>query len=155
MDKKYELAKGMLDEYLRQHQRKKTPERDAILQAACAINGFFTLQQLREQMEATCPFAVSRATIYNTIRLLTELGLLACHKLHGTANYVVVVGGEGKCYQLCTLCGSVREFSSPPVVNAVMQSKIKRFRQEGFSLYVYGLCSSCQARQSRRKGRTP
>ena len=67
MDKKYELAKGMLDEYLRQHQRKKTPERDAILQAACAINGFFTLQQLREQMEQYQAYDSLTARLFRVI----------------------------------------------------------------------------------------
>jgi hypothetical protein len=28
---------------------------------------------------------------------------------------------------------------------------LKRFRKDGFTLYIYGVCSSCQARMTRRK----
>jgi Fur family ferric uptake transcriptional regulator len=49
------------------------------------------------------------------------------------------------------MCGKVTEVKSPEIIMAVDNMRLKRFRKDGFTLYVYGVCSSCQTKISRRK----
>jgi Fur family ferric uptake transcriptional regulator len=49
------------------------------------------------------------------------------------------------------MCGKVTEFKSQAIANAIDELKLNRFRKEGYSLYVYGICSVCQGKITRRK----
>ena len=49
------------------------------------------------------------------------------------------------------MCGKVTEFKSIAVTRAINGVQSKRFRKDGFSLYVYGVCSTCQAKMTRQK----
>jgi len=40
--------------------------------------------------------------------------------------------------------------SSPEITQAINDLHLKRFRKDGFTLYVYGICSTCQARITRQ-----
>jgi Fur family ferric uptake transcriptional regulator len=61
-------VREILDNYLELRNHRKTPERYAILDAVYSIKGHFSLEQLSETLLAN-NFRVSRATLYNTIRL--------------------------------------------------------------------------------------
>ena len=57
-----------LTNYLEENKLRKTPERYAILDAIFDFNGHFTLEELESKMEIK-NFRVSRATLYNAIKL--------------------------------------------------------------------------------------
>jgi Fur family ferric uptake transcriptional regulator len=40
---------------------------------------------------------------------------------------------------------------SPEIIEAVENMHLKRFRKDGFTLYVYGVCSTCQTKMTKRK----
>ena len=44
-------------------------------------------------------------------------------------------------------------FNSSKIRAAVEETHLRRFRKEGYSLYVYGVCSSCQAKITRQKNK--
>jgi Fur family ferric uptake transcriptional regulator len=52
---------------------------------------------------------------------------------------------------MCTVCGKVTEVRSPEIAQAIDELRLKRFRKDGFTLYVYGICSTCQAKLTRQK----
>ena len=62
------VAKGVLTSYLERNGCRKTPERYAILEAAYDMGSYFTLEGLSDKL-AESHFNVSRATLYNTMRL--------------------------------------------------------------------------------------
>lgn len=130
---------------------RKTPERFAILDAACSMGGHFTIDELAARLSAENRFHVSRATLYNTLRLFVAMRLVVRHRFMGATRYEVCQGG-GHCHQVCTVCGAVADVASPEVGAAVDGLRLQRFRKDGYSLYVYGVCSACQARLTRRKG---
>jgi Fur family ferric uptake transcriptional regulator len=45
----------------------------------------------------------------------------------------------------------VTEVKSPEIAEAINQMHLKRFRKDGFTLYIYGICSTCQASITRQK----
>ena len=135
----------ILDSYLETNRHRKTPERYAILNAVYSIDGHFTLDELGERLAEEYRFPVSRATLYNTLRLFMELRLVIRHRFVGSTRYEACLGQDSHCHQICTVCGKVTEVRSPEITRAIDAMHLKRFRKDGYSLYVYGICSTCQA----------
>lgn len=143
-------VQGILTSYLELNNLRKTPERYAILDAVYNINGHFTLDELSNILEEE-NFRVSRATLYNTMKLFIELRLVIRHRFIGQTKYEACYHNENHIHQVCTLCGSVTEVNSAEITNAIGGTKLRRFRKDGFTLYIYGVCSMCQARITRKK----
>ena len=141
----------ILDSYLEMNNHRKTPERYAILNAVYSMNGHFTLDELGEKLAKENKFPVSRATLYNTLNLFMELRLVIRHRFQGTTKYEACYDNNSHCHQMCTVCGKVTEIVSPEINEAIDQLHLKRFRKDGFTLYIYGICSTCQGRLTRQK----
>ena len=150
-DKKLVAVERILDNYLEMNNHRKTPERYTILKAIYGINGHFTLEELNERLTKELNFPVSRATLYNTLNLFLELRLVIRHRFQGTTKYEACYDNNSHCHQICTMCGKVTEVKSPEIIMAVENIRLKRFRKDGFTLYIYGVCSSCQTKLTRRK----
>jgi Fur family ferric uptake transcriptional regulator len=147
-------AERILDNYMAMSNHRKTPERYAILRAVYSIDGHFTLDELGEKLAEEYKFPVSRATLYNTLNLFLELRLVIRHRFQGTTKYESCYAGTGHCHQICTVCGKVTEVKVPVITETIDQIHLKRFRKDGFSLYIYGICSTCQSAITRKTKKT-
>lgn len=143
-------VRQLLDDYLETNNLRRTPERYAILDAVYSIRGHFSLEEL-DQYLVEHDFRVSRATLYNNLRLFRKLRLVVCHRLPGGAVYESCCDNKNQCHQICTVCGKVSEVNAPSVAEAVNETKLRRFKKDGFTLYIYGVCSTCQALMTRKK----
>ena len=141
----------ILDSYLEMNNHRKTPERYAILDAVYSTVGHFTLDELGEKLVKEYKFPVSRATLYNTLNLFMELRLVIRHRFQGTTKYEACYDNNSHCHQMCTVCGKVTEVRSLEITQAIEELHLKRFRKDGFTLYIYGICSTCQAKLTRLK----
>ncbi len=146
-------VRQILTSYLELSNRRKTPERYAVLDAVYSIGGHFTLEELGVKLANDVHFTVSRATLYNTLRLFMELRLVIRHRFQGTTRYEACYDNDSHCHQICTVCGKVTEVKSPEIMAAVNGLQMKKFRKDGFTLYIYGVCRSCQTRQARQKNK--
>ena len=147
-----EKVRGILDSYLEINNHRKTTERFATLDAVYDMQGHFSLEELREKMSKD-NFRVSRATLYNTMRLFIELRLVVRHRFIGQTKYEGCYNNDEHIHQICTVCGAVTEIESTPITTAIAETKFTRFRKDGFSLYIYGICSRCQAALSRQRSK--
>lgn len=143
-------VRDILTSYLIQSNRRKTSERYAILDAVYGADGHFSLDELSAMLEKQ-NFRVSRATLYNTMRLFIELRLVVRHRFIGQTKYEACYLGGNHLHQVCTVCGGVTEVNSPEIIAAVSSTKLHRFHADGFTLYIYGVCSSCQTKLSRQR----
>lgn len=150
-DSVLQAVEGILSHYLETNKHRKTPERYAILRAVYAIDGHFTLDELGEKLTEEYRFPVSRATLYNTLNLFMELRLVIRHRFQGTTKYEACYADDSHCHQICTVCGRVTEVRSPEIAETIERMRLKRFRKDGFTLYIYGVCSTCQASITRQK----
>ena len=146
-----EAVERILDSYLEVNNHRKTPERYTILRAVYNTEGHFTLDELGERLSTEYRFPVSRATLYNTLNLFMELRLVIRHRFQGTTKYEACYDNNSHCHQMCTVCGKVCEVRSPEIVEAIDALRLKRFRKDGFTLYIYGICSTCQGKLTRQK----
>jgi len=105
---------------------------------------------LGDKLSREYNFPVSRATLYNTLKLFIELRLVVRHRFQSTTKYEACYDKDSHSHQVCTMCGKVSEVKAPQVVEAINSMQTRRFRKDGFTLYIYGVCSSCQAKLSRQ-----
>ena len=147
-----QTVRDILTTYLEANKHRKTPERYAILDAVYDIEGHFTLEQLGASLERQ-NFRVSRATLYNTMRLFIRLRLVVRHRFTGNTVYEACYNNESHCHQICTICGSVTEVNSKVLEDAIDVIHLKRFRKDGYTLYIYGVCTTCQTRLSRQRNK--
>ena len=145
-------ARQTLTNYLEENNRRKTPERYAILDAIYKMDGHFTLEELGVRMEQD-NFRVSRATLYNAVKLFLKLRLVVRHHFQQEVKYEACFMTDNHCHQICTVCGKVQEVANSSLWTLLEGVKLKRFHQIGYSLYFYGVCSTCQARITRKRGR--
>ncbi len=151
MDKKIKMkVRELLTNYLNSNRLRKTPERYAILDAVYDIGGHFSLEQLGVYLTQK-NFVVSRGTLYNTMHLFMELRLVTCHRFGDGTKYEACYANDGHCHQICTVCGKVTEINSSKIVKAIDEIRFNRFRKDGFTLYIYGVCTNCQLNVSRKK----
>lgn len=127
---------------------RKTPERFALLDKALQISGHFGADALYEIMEKA-GYHVSRATVYNTLELLVDCGLLNRH-LFGTRKNFYEVAMGSHYHLVCTACGKIKEIEEEQL------SHINSLNLDGFqptycSTTVYGICGDCRQKKDKPK----
>ena len=150
-DSALSAVERILDGYLEMNNHRKTPERYTILRAVYNFNGHFSLEELSNKLSTEYEFPVSRATLSNTLNLFLELRLVVRHRFQGSTKYEACYDNTSHSHQICTVCGKVTEIKSVELNNAIDNMHFKRFRKDGFTLYIYGICSTCQARLTKKK----
>lgn len=136
-------VKEIFTEYLTLHKHRKTPERYAILDHIYSTKGHFDMDSLYNSMIEE-NFRVSRATLYNTIDLLLECGLVVKHQFgENVSKYERAYGNENHNHIICTSCGRVWETKNGDLFTPTQQKKIKKFTVHYYSMYIYGICNKC------------
>ena len=137
------------NEYLDAHNLRKTAERYVILNRIMNINGHFTIEELQQMLDSDC-FRVSRSTVYNTVELLIEAKMLRRHVFEGMqAQYERITMPHT--HLICTTCGKVKEVRDPNFAAFMNARRFNAFNTDHYSLYVYGVCSTCARRLKRAK----
>lgn len=137
--------------YLNLHKHRKTPERFAILDHIYSIKSHFDVDDLFQAMNAS-NFRVSRATLYNTINLLLECGLLIKHQFGSNiAQFERVYGNDSHDHFICTTCGKVKEYKNNGASSVLNQKRRIRFQISFCSTYIYGTCAKCMKNEQSAK----
>lgn len=140
-----QLLRSQLTDFLHSHHLRKTPERYAILEKAVELSAHFGVDQLYNAME-TAGYHVSRATVYNTLELLCQAGILNRHIFAtNQARYEVARGSH--LHLICRQCGKIREVDEPELTSRLLTDAYDRFQPEYSSTIVYGICSDCLSKK--------
>lgn len=127
--------------FLNEKKLRKTPERFAILRKALEMNSHFEVDALHAAIEGD-GYHVSRATVYNTVELLEDAGILRKLSLgHSTAVYEL--HRDNHIHLMCRRCGKIWETESPQITASLMRLRSESFMPESSEVTVYGLCSEC------------
>ena len=126
-----------------------TPQRRLILQVLEESNGHLDADVLYDRVKARDP-VVSLATVYRTLAVLREIGLVEEHRLGQDHGHYEAVREEPHYHFTCLRCGKVIEFDT----SLVPQVEQELCEQEGVHvisthLHVSGYCAQCQGTADR------
>lgn len=119
-----------------------TSQRRAIVHHLAERGGHWTPTELRTAITGSFPMA-SRATVYTTLALLRDLGVL---------QEVLVPGGELRFdtnpaphhHFLCRSCGWLEDLPDPSLAVRFLRHEEPPFRIERFTVIAEGLCGRCR-----------
>ncbi len=132
-------VKDRFIEFLEIHQQRKTPERFAILDEIYSNKEHFDVETLFEHMKDR-NYRVSRATVYNTLDLLLECGLVIKHQFgKNISRYERAYGFRQHDHMICNICHDVFEFCDPRIQQIrTTMGELMQFEITNHSLYLFG-----------------
>ncbi len=136
-----------LKEDLKEKGYKLTPQRRAIVDTIISNEGsHLTVEEIYDQVKKDCP-EIGLATVYRTIVLLEELGIICKLDLNdGCSRYELVHEDETHRHHhlICTKCGKVIEVEGDLLesLESDIENKYK-FKIEDHSVKFFGICEEC------------
>ncbi len=97
--------------FLKARRLKYTPERADILDAIIEREGLFEVEELMHEMRQR-GYRVSKATVYRTIKLLQDAGIITQALFDARhAHYQLIYGKQPRDYMVCMKTGRIVEFA--------------------------------------------
>ena len=121
-----------------------TSSRQKIVRALLGCGGHVTADGLLEEVHGI-DTTVGRMTVYRTLELLSELGLIRpVYQGTGAAHYILLDGGHHH-HLICSGCDAVIEFEECGLqeVGKLLAERFD-FAIEGHMVEFYGRCQNCQ-----------
>jgi len=134
--------------YLRDRSLPVTRQRLAVAQAIFFAGDHVSAEDIAGRV-AKGGGPVGTATVYRTLELLVESGLVTEHDFgEGFKRYEPGLGGGGgepHEHCICSSCGAVTEFSNDRLERMIaLLAEEVEFRPHRHRLEIYGLCRRCQ-----------
>jgi Fur family ferric uptake transcriptional regulator len=134
-------------EFLKRRGLKTTRERTALFEEIFSTHLHFDAEDLVSRMRERGK-KISRATVYRTLDLLYECGLVGRVRLNEEKyRYERQMQGEHHDHLVCTVCGKIIEFVEPKI--EVLQEDICTrygFYPTSHSHQIRGICADCRER---------
>lgn len=148
-DKSRAKANELFTQFLEKNQMRDTRERRAILGKVFDIQGHFTADELYESLMDE-GFHVARSTVYTTVGLLVDCGILREHYIRSSAmQYERRIGVGQHFHLICTQCGRVRQLKDQGLSKLLGYGRFPSFVASDVELYIYGKCTKCRRQQRR------
>jgi Fur family ferric uptake transcriptional regulator len=142
-------GRAALQAHLERLGLKHSRQRDLVADAFYALGGHVSVDQVVAAARRADP-RISVATVYRTMKLLSECGLAVPRQFDGTqTRYEPAEGRPHHDHLICTRCGAIEEFAERRIEH--LQSRVaeeRGFEVVSHKLELYGRCAGC-----RRAGR--
>ena len=140
------MGKERLIAQLRKRGFKLTPQRLAVIELL-ERRGHYTAEEIYERLRERHPM-LSRATVYNTLEVLKELGEVSELKIKP---HIVIYDTEPEPHYhfYCRGCGEVVDIEPLPecdpgeLAARLSEGPLRGYKIEGVEVYLHGLCPKC------------
>ena len=139
-------------DYLETQQLRSTRQRDIVAKTFFALDGHVNVDELLAHARRESP-RLGYATVYRTLKLLTECGL-AAERRFGNDSRVYETAGDTAHHDhlICVECGHVLEFENEEIEK--LQEKVAR--RLGFEIAwhaheLYGRCRDCRRKTGKKQ----
>jgi Fur family ferric uptake transcriptional regulator len=144
------------EQYLQKKDLRLTDARAAIVEAALARKGHYPIEDLIADLKAR-GIRGSKATVYRTLPLLAEAGILQPAIVAGdTKSYETTFGVDHHDHLVCARCGKVVEFGFEAF--EILQRELAGrygFRLERHHHELVGTCPECLAKEGGKPEEPP
>jgi Fur family ferric uptake transcriptional regulator len=136
-----------LEAYMTRRGLRSTEQRRVIIDTFFGATEHITIDTLLREVRAV-DARVGYATVYRTMKLLTESGVVQEHKFgDGFTRYELSDDDAHHDHLICMECGKITEFEE----DAIEELQAKIAKRHGFLVRahkheMYGVCSDCQAK---------
>ena len=138
-------------EYLLRHRLKTTQQRETIVEQFLRSTGHVSIEDLLARVRKRNP-GVGYATVYRTLKLLTECGLAAPRQFgDGQTRYEVADDiAHHHDHLICLQCGLILEFENQEIerLQEEMAARLGGFKVVRHKLELYGLCPKAMGQKN-------
>ena len=144
--------RGILYEHMEKRGLRSTEQRKVIVETFFNAPHHISIEELLAEVRKDDP-RVGYATVYRTLKLLTECGVAFERKFgDGLTRYELADESSHHDHLICVECGKIVEFEEPKIEE--LQERIAA--RYGFVLKthkheMYGSCADCTAKATRRR----
>jgi len=145
-----EHFRALLHEHMEKRGLRKTEQRNVIVETFFQSPHHISIEELLAEVRQKDP-RVGYATVYRTLKLLTECGVAFERKFgDGLTRYELADESSHHDHLICVECGKIIEFEEPQIEE--LQERIAA--RYGFILKthkheMYGTCAECAAKTAR------
>jgi len=120
-----------------------TPQRQAIVSEVMQAQGHISPAAVARRVQSRMP-GVNPSTVYRTLAMLEEMGILSHAHLEGGAEYHRA-GEGGHVHLTCSRCGAEDDLSLAEAESLeLLIRKHRGFRPDLTHFAISGLCAACQ-----------
>ncbi|RPH43991.1 MAG: transcriptional repressor [Planctomycetota bacterium] len=145
-----------IEEYMKTHGLKLTGPRKRVVQKLLSVKGHVAADDIIELLRRD-KTPVSKATVYRTLALVTQSGLIDGHDFDkGKRLYEPMVGRAHHDHMYCITCGKVIEFEEEAIERLQeMVTQRHHFTAVYHSHKIFGYCAACGGPKPPPKGGRP
>jgi len=132
--------------------RRSTEQRQLLLEIIRQAEGHLDADEIYQRARQRLP-SISLSTVYRSLQMFKELGLVEEHQFDGTRGYYEAMPQAKHHHLVCLGCGRIIEFKCP----LTEKLKTQIGREQGFEVTeaevrLVGYCQTCQ-KKLRGEGR--
>jgi Fur family ferric uptake transcriptional regulator len=142
--------RARFEEYVRRHGLKSTQQRGAIVDQFLRSRGHMSIDDLLAKVRKRSP-KVGYATVYRTMKLLTECGIAAARQFgDGQTRFEVMGDHDHHDHLICVQCGLILEFENDTIehLQDEMAQNLGGFKLVRHKLELYGLCPKASGQKN-------
>lgn len=144
-----ETLRSRLRDHVLRNKLKSSTRRELILETLASAGRHVTAEELLRDVRQR-DARIGAATVYRTLRVLQDSGIVAERHFEGGASRFELLGDDHHDHLICTVCGTIVEFED----DLIEQEQKRVATAYGYELLMhrhelYGVCPSCRARNAR------
>jgi len=138
-------GKEIFREYVKARGLKFTPERQIILEEIFSTHDHFDVENLYDRIKEKGE-RISRTTVYRTLPLLLDCGLIAeAIRCRDRVFYEHIYGHKHHSHLVCIKCGKIIEFEDDEIEKEKNRiCKKYHFKPVEYRFGIRGYCEDCQ-----------